>query len=222
MEAEIQDRLIGNPTRFAILWHALPSPKVSNSRPLRSSHFDFMFENGGHLVTFEMARIPIPGERLALTRLDNHRIAYLELEGKLSPGLQGEDRGYVTRWATGTFQCLKRSPAKRIIELTSDRFSAQIVLMPKLKLETPPSLEEASLGRSSQAETGSFLSESDQISTPPMVDLRLQVPPSRPMFIPGGNRPSTAFPAVALNDLWPEVQDWEMYVSRWALKEKNV
>ncbi len=222
MEAEIQDRLIGNSTRFAILWHALPTPKVSDNHPLRSSHFDFMFENGGHLVTFEMPRIPIPGERLALTRLDNHRVAYLELEGKLSPGLQGEDRGYVTRWAAGTFQCLKRSPAKRIIELISDRFSAQIVLMPKLKMETPPSLEEASLGRASQAKTGSFLSESDRISNPPMDGLRMQDSPLKRILMPGGNSPSTAFPAVALNDLWPEVQDWEMYVSRWALKEKNV
>jgi hypothetical protein len=160
MEAEKEDRLESSSLRFVLLWHALPILRTGEKSSLRGSHFDFMFENGGHLVTFELPRIPIPSERLPLIRLNNHRIDYLELEGTLSPGPMGEDRGHVSRWAAGTYHCLKLKPGKRIIELSSDRFSAQIVLMPKLE-----------------------------------------------------------FPS---NEAWPDIKFWEMYVSRWAMKEKNV
>ncbi len=160
MEAKKEDRIGNNSFRFVLLWHALPALLSGGDFPIRCSHFDLMFESSGHLITFELPRIPIPSERIPLVRLNDHRIDCLQLEGSLSPGPLGEDRGYVSRWAAGTYHCLKQKAGKRIIELSSDRFSAQIVLMPKLEIPS--------------------------------------------------------------NDPWPDVKNWDLYVSRWAMKEKNV
>jgi hypothetical protein len=221
MDAQNQDRLDGNLSRFAILWHALPSPPVGSLHSSRSSHFDFLFENSGHLVTFEMPRMPIPGERLRLIRLGNHRVDYLQLEGKLGPGLQGENRGYVTRWAAGTFHCLRRTPAKRIIELTSERFSAQIVLMPKPKMERLP-LEALGIPNSTQAETRLVLPGSNALSNPSAPALGTQGFQTKLTSSSYDDLPPSPIEVLLSNDLWPDVETWEMYVSRWALKEKNV
>lgn len=75
------------PLRYAILWHdGVPDP-----------HFDLMFETlpGSALATWRSPAWPIDGPT-PLTRLKDHRRAYLEFEGEVSGR-----RGRVTRVAAG-------------------------------------------------------------------------------------------------------------------------
>jgi hypothetical protein len=123
------------PSRFVILWHAVPEPITDASGKIRVSHFDFMLEDGDRLVTFELPRIPIPSERIALARLADHRKDYLEFEGRLTADAHGNDRGYVSRWTSGHYQYFRRAREKQILELTSDRVSARVVLKPKPSIE---------------------------------------------------------------------------------------
>lgn len=104
----------------------LTKPSVSS----RVSHFDLMFEDDEHLITFEIATLPIPGERMGMRRLHDHRLHYLDYEGPLEPGLIGEDRGHVTRWAVGEYDFFRWTENKLIVELTSPKLSARIVLLP--------------------------------------------------------------------------------------------
>jgi hypothetical protein len=76
------------PLRYVILWHdGVDEP-----------HFDLMFETlpGSALATWRSPRWPVEGPTV-VTRLKDHRRAYLEYEGELS-----ERRGRVERVATGT------------------------------------------------------------------------------------------------------------------------
>ena len=112
--------------RFVILWHAMPN----QAAPARASHFDLMFESDGHLITFELPKLPIPGERIQICRLNDHRIQFLDFEGPLDRGANAEDRGHVTQWTTGTYHHYRWSEQKLIVELTSSKLSARIVLLP--------------------------------------------------------------------------------------------
>jgi len=127
--------------RFVILWHAL-SPKnatstkgsCSVSRSLdpetRFSHFDLMLEKDGHLITFELQQLPIPGEKLVVRPLADHRLVYLDYEGPISG-----DRGHVTQWTSGRYTTVAETDEKWILELQSPRLSARIVLIRPRKSE---------------------------------------------------------------------------------------
>jgi hypothetical protein len=96
----------------------------------RVSHFDLMFEDSEHLVTFELSKLPIPGDRVPLRRLADHRLHYLTYEGPLDPGPDSESRGHVTRWTEGNYQFYRWTEQKLIVELTSAKLSARIALLP--------------------------------------------------------------------------------------------
>lgn len=85
--------------RFVVLFHQLPND------PVRSDHWDFMLEDAGILLTWEL---PLrPNELLQATkcrRLPDHRLAYLEYEGPVS-----KDRGTVARWDHGSFEFLTQT-----------------------------------------------------------------------------------------------------------------
>ncbi len=115
-----------NSRRFVILWHAMPNQVA----PPRASHFDLMFENDEHLITFELPKLPIPGERIPICRLKDHRLHFLDFQGPLDRGANAEDRGHVTQWTTGTYHHYRWSEQKLIVELTSSKLSARIVLLP--------------------------------------------------------------------------------------------
>jgi hypothetical protein len=76
------------PLRYVILWHD----------GVAEPHFDLMFETlpGSALATWRSPRWPVEGPT-AVTRLKDHRRAYLDYEGELS-----ERRGRVERVAAGT------------------------------------------------------------------------------------------------------------------------
>jgi hypothetical protein len=88
--------------RFVVLRHeGVPEP-----------HFDLMIEAepGGALITWRVADWPITRE-VRLTRLADHRRAYLEYEGAVSG-----DRGYVKRVAAG--ECEPRWSSKDELRVT--------------------------------------------------------------------------------------------------------
>lgn len=78
--------------RFVILRHELP---VDHGR---ESHYDLMLELDAVLGTWELPRVPTCGTRQVVSRLQDHRIEYLTLEGELTGG-----RGTVQRVLSGSF-----------------------------------------------------------------------------------------------------------------------
>lgn len=94
--------------RYVLLWHEMPSDSG------RSSHGDFMLERNGVLSTWALEMLPaawqkqlgLPcdcaNDRVAATRLDDHRIAYLAYEGPVSG-----NRGSVKRVAAGEYEIVQ-------------------------------------------------------------------------------------------------------------------
>jgi hypothetical protein len=126
--------------RFVILWHSLPSDFAGQTSQSRSdssqwvggqrvSHFDLMFEFGDALKTYELLRLPIPGERIPVQNLADHRLHYLDYEGPVS-----NNRGHVTRWAKGTYRTIRsgfneHDEKKWIVDLFSDRLHARLAIL---------------------------------------------------------------------------------------------
>ena len=113
------------PLRYVILWHdGVPEP-----------HYDLMFETlpGSALATWRSPRWPIDSPT-PVTRLKDHRRAYLEFEGDLTGR-----RGRVDRAASGTceleigegavwsIRLLSGAPPQRLVlrRLHEDRWQAE-------------------------------------------------------------------------------------------------
>lgn len=76
-----------------ILYHETPNDAAVDS------HLDFMLEANDELLTWRWDEIPLDNQVFVATRLANHRVEYLTLEGRLSG-----NRGTVTRIDQGTFE----------------------------------------------------------------------------------------------------------------------
>ncbi len=79
-------------------------------------HWDLMLEIGDVLWTWRLAATPRDGERIAATRIGEHRKLYLDYEGPVSGG-----RGSVQRWDYGTFRELARAADHLRIELQGQK-----------------------------------------------------------------------------------------------------
>jgi hypothetical protein len=90
-----------------ILYHQTPNDAAVDS------HLDFMLEANDELLTWRWDEIPLDNQVFVATRLANHRVEYLKLEGRLTG-----NRGIVTRIDQGTFE-----PS---IENTQQQFSILI------------------------------------------------------------------------------------------------
>jgi hypothetical protein len=91
--------------RFVLLRHECP-PEFG-----KPSHWDLMLEDAGALLTWSLVELPTPGGLAAFaTRLDDHRLAYLDYEGPLS----GE-RGSVSRVDAGEFQWVERTDQRIVV-----------------------------------------------------------------------------------------------------------
>jgi hypothetical protein len=104
------------PLRYVILWHD----------GVAEPHFDLMFETlpGSALATWRSPRWPVERPTV-VTRLKDHRRAYLDYEGELS-----ERRGRVERVATGTCTVEVGEASMWQIRLLTGSRSQQLLLRP--------------------------------------------------------------------------------------------
>jgi hypothetical protein len=104
------------PLRYVILWH----------NEVAEPHYDLMFETlpGSALATWRSPQWPIEGPT-AVTRLKDHRRAYLDYEGELSGR-----RGRVERVAIGTCRVEVGEASVWHVTLLSGARPRQLVLRP--------------------------------------------------------------------------------------------
>ncbi len=79
--------------RFVLLFHQYEPGDE------RADHWDLMLEHEGQLLTWALSEQPAPGKNIVAKALDDHRIEYLELEGKIS-----RNRGSVSRVTSGVYR----------------------------------------------------------------------------------------------------------------------
>jgi hypothetical protein len=110
--------------RFVLLYHECPPGYV------KPSHYDFMLEFDGLLWTWELRELPAawggdatPNEVLPVTRLVDHRIAYLDYEGPISG-----DRGSVSRVMSGEFTLLACTQEQLRVRLESTAYHGEVQL----------------------------------------------------------------------------------------------
>jgi len=87
------------------------------------SHFDFMLEDSGQLLTWRLLRVPGPHETIKAERIQNHRVVYLDYEGPLTG-----DRGAVTRADRGSYHRIVWSPELLVVELHGQKLHGQVEL----------------------------------------------------------------------------------------------
>jgi hypothetical protein len=75
-----------------------------------------MLEAAGALWTWALPDAPVRGVPQNCERLPDHRLAYLDFQGEISG-----DRGTVTRWDRGEYECLSSADALLEIRLAGDR-----------------------------------------------------------------------------------------------------
>jgi hypothetical protein len=87
------------------------------------SHFDFMLEDSGQLLTWRLPRVPLHHETLEAERIGDHRMAYLDYEGPLTG-----QRGEVVRVDRGHYRRLVWSPELLLVELHGEKLHGQVEL----------------------------------------------------------------------------------------------
>jgi hypothetical protein len=123
--------------RFVLLYHNCP-PEYE-----RPSHWDLMLETGDALRTWALARLPrdwttwhaqaaavypdcppiADGDAVAVERLADHRVDYLDQEGPLTG-----DRGEVTRIDRGTYERLSHAAEDARLTLFGSHWEGSIRL----------------------------------------------------------------------------------------------
>lgn len=100
-----------------ILHHETPDDAAVDS------HLDFMLQANDELLTWRWDTIPQDIQIFVASRLANHRIDYLTLEGKLS-----DNRGTVTRIDQGTFEpAIESSQQQFSIFIQTTKFQGELV-----------------------------------------------------------------------------------------------
>jgi hypothetical protein len=95
--------------RYVILQHVMPPHSG------RESHYDFMLEDGGRLITWAIPELPRAGLQTAATKLPDHRLAYLDYEGPVTG-----DRGEVRRCDSGEYISRQWSDSLAVVALCSN------------------------------------------------------------------------------------------------------
>ena len=104
--------------RFVILHHNTPQSYV------RRTHWDLMLEDGEHLLTWALAAMPQVDCDTDAEQLGDHRLEYLDIEGRLSG-----DRGTVQRAAAGEFEWLVREKDQITIALRGEALQGTVQLI---------------------------------------------------------------------------------------------
>ena len=76
--------------RLVLLRHELPDPA--------DSHWDLLVQSGPTLQSWRLSTLPEAEQELPATKIQDHRLEYLEYEGAVSGG-----RGFVVRVAADDF-----------------------------------------------------------------------------------------------------------------------
>ena len=90
------------------------------------THCDLMLQHGRTLLTWRLAADPAAlaaGRRCPARPIQDHRPAYLDYEGPI-----GGERGRVRRLDGGTWQLLRRGPARWEFRLAGGRLSGRFCL----------------------------------------------------------------------------------------------
>lgn len=91
-----------------------PAPRfVVHRHHARNLHFDLRLEIGGVLVSWAVPKGPSldPRDKRLAQRVDDHRLDYVDFEGRLGPGYGA---GTVIVWDTGTFENVTRRDGRPI------------------------------------------------------------------------------------------------------------
>ncbi len=116
--------------RFVLLRHECPAQFA------KPSHWDFMLESDGVLMTWELRQLPSSwlvalqlksadaSPTASATRLADHRLAYLDYEGPISG-----NRGSVRRVDHGTYQVLQEDAGRLVVELEGSVLSGSVTLL---------------------------------------------------------------------------------------------
>lgn len=97
----------------------------------RTSHFDLMLEKHGKLLTWSITDIlslQKKGKAVQAKKLPDHRLLYLDYEGKISRG-----RGNVQIWDRGTYQAKQYHNAFIFINLKGNRLKGWYYLIADLE-----------------------------------------------------------------------------------------
>ncbi len=98
--------------RFVVLRHEMPSG------PCAGVHWDLMLEQSGALRTWALAQEPTASGEIAAQSLGEHRVDYLEYEGPVSG-----DRGVVSRWDEGEYECQAESADEIVVRLVGRKLN---------------------------------------------------------------------------------------------------
>ena len=116
--------------RFVLLRHDCPTQFE------KPSHWDFMLEAEGVLMTWELRRLPTSwstalkldsidaSPSVPATRLADHRLAYLDYEGPLS----GE-RGSVHCVDRGKYELIEEQSERLVVKLEGSMLSGSVTLL---------------------------------------------------------------------------------------------
>ncbi len=99
--------------RFVVLRHESP----------RGLHWDFMLQTGTALATWALPEPPDAAETMLVEALPDHRLAFLDYEGRISGG-----RGSVTRWDGGTYVLRRKTDAELVVTLDGDKLAGTATL----------------------------------------------------------------------------------------------
>jgi hypothetical protein len=99
--------------RFVVLTHDSP----------RGLHWDFMLEQEQVLATWALPEPPDADGPLVAQQLADHRLVYLDHEGRISGG-----RGHVRRWDTGIYQLRSQNEQEWTVLLQGQRLLGEATL----------------------------------------------------------------------------------------------
>ena len=109
-------------SEFVILFHKMPDDAS------RADHWDLMLEMEQSLVVWALNSVPQAGEVIQATRLPDHRLAYLEIQGPISGG-----GGTVTRVAKGNCRWIEVAEQRWVARLEGHDFCWQVTIVDSAK-----------------------------------------------------------------------------------------
>lgn len=82
-----------------------------------------MLEHGSTLRTWRLLSELVPGVMIEAESSFDHRLLYLDYEGPIS-----DNRGYVTRWDSGTFTLIQQSNTLWRVSLNGERCRGEVLI----------------------------------------------------------------------------------------------